>query len=89
MADEIGVQHLLDGLTRENAELTFAFYGFTALVSGHITNGLSFDTQASEAGERLASIDGALPSPNVHLQFLADSIRATGKRPPSSVVTED
>lgn len=96
--EKIDFQSSLDRLARENAELTFAFYGFAALVSGHITDGLSFDTQtladeyeqlASEAGDRLASVDGTRPTPNVHLQFLADSIRATGRRMPLSVVPDD
>jgi hypothetical protein len=72
----------------ENAELSFAFYGFASLVSGYITSGLSFNAEtladeyerlAKEAGEQLASVNGESPHPNTHLQFLADMMRKVGK----------
>lgn len=82
------VQDAIDALAKENAELSFAFYGFVSLVSGFMTKGLSFDANtladeyeelAREAGERLASVSGDNSEPNKHLQFIANIMRNLDK----------
>lgn len=76
------------GLAKENAELSFAFYGFVSLISSYIISGSSFNAEtladeyeqlAKEAGEQLAIVSGEPPRPNPHLQFLADMMRKVGK----------
>ena len=88
MSEKIDIQDAIDALAKENAELSFAFYGFVSLVSGYMTKGLLFDAGtladeyeelAREAGERLASVSRQTPHPNTHLQFIADMMRNIGK----------
>ncbi len=88
MSEDTDIQGDIDALAKDNAELSFAFYGFVSLVSGYMTSGLSYDAQtladeyerlAQEAGEQLARVSGGPPHPNTHLQFLADMMRNIGK----------
>jgi len=96
--DTIHIRDAFDELSKQHAELVFAFYGFAALVSDHITKGQPFDAKslaheyerlAEQAGEKLASLGDETSARNPHLQFLADTIRNVNKRAPLTLVTED
>lgn len=88
MNQQVNLQAAFDALTKDHVELTFAFYGFAALVSGYMTGGQPYDAKtladefdhlASEAGERMSSIGGESPQANQHLAFLATTMRNLGK----------
>ncbi len=94
----IDIQEAYNELARQHAELTFAFYGFASLVSGHIAKGLTFNAAtladeyehlAEQAGEQLANVEGLAQEPNPHLLFLARTLRRIGKPPSLSIVTDD
>lgn len=98
MNDTLQVQAAFDELSKQHAELIFAFYGFATLVGQHMTKGdpfkcvalaCDYEESAIQAGEKLSSLGGAASGPNPHLQFLADAIRNLGERPPLELVTED
>ncbi len=92
------IQEAYDELAKQHAELTFAFYGFASLVSGHIAKGLKFDAAAladeyeylaDQAGEQLARLEGIEAEPNPHLQFLAKTLRRIGNPPSLSLVPDE
>lgn len=95
MDQQIDLQDAFDALTKDHLELTFAFYGFAALVSGYMTGGQTYDAKtladefdhlARDAGERMNSMGSERPQANQHLKFLATTMRNLGKPVGQSLV---